>query len=148
MRTFQFNLEKILELRRYREQQCELKLGEATGRCNALNRQIHARSVRKKEIFVKRGDMGRDISSFLSVEYFTLRMDQEIEGLRNELEQAEAERRERQTEFLEASKKRKILDKLKDRKQRLYYREQLKAEQKALDDISSSMYIRRLEGVQ
>ncbi|MGC9313269.1 MAG: flagellar export protein FliJ [Sediminispirochaetaceae bacterium] len=148
MRRFQFNLEKILELRRYHERQCELRLGEATGRCNALHRQIQERSVRKKNVFAKRGAMGRDISSFLSVEYYTLRMDREIEGLRGELEQAEAERRERQIEFLEASKKRKILDKLKDRKQKLYYREQMKAEQKALDDISSSMYIRSLEGVQ
>ncbi|MDY7027546.1 MAG: flagellar export protein FliJ [Spirochaetota bacterium] len=148
MRRFQFNLEKILELRRYHERQCELRLGEATGRCNALHCQIQERSVRKKNVFAKRGAMGRDISSFLSVEYYTLRMDREIEGLQRELEQAEAERRERQIEFLEASKKRKILDKLKDRKQSLYYREQLKTEQKALDDISSSMYIRRLEGVQ
>jgi flagellar FliJ protein len=148
MRRFQFNLEKILELRRYYERQCELRLGEATGRCNALHHQIQERSVRKKNVFAKRGAMGRDISSFLSVEYYTLRMDREIEELQRELEQAEAERRERQIEFLEASKKRKILDKLKDRKQSLYYRGQLKTEQKALDDISSSMYIRRLEGVQ
>jgi len=148
MRRFQFNLEKILELRRYHERQCELRLGEATGICNALHRQIQERSVRKKDVFARRGTLGRDISSFLSVEYYTLRMDREMERLRKELERAEAERRERQTEFLEASKKRKILDKLKERKQKLYYREQMKAEQKALDDISSSMYIRKLEGVQ
>jgi len=147
MRAFQFKLEKILELRLYEERQCELKLAEATGRCNALHRQIQERNRRKREVFRERGPLKGDLSSFLLIEHFSWRMKQEIEELELELEEAEKQRLAMQREFLEASKRRKILDKLKERKQRVYYREQMKAEQKNLDDISSSMYIRQLEGM-
>src|SRR6056297_4213590 len=110
MRKFQFNLEKILELRKYDEQQWELKLGQATGRCNALNRDIQACKASRREIFEKRHLDTGDMRMFLYAENYTNRMDQEISELRAELEKAETERKALQEKFLEASKKRKILD--------------------------------------
>jgi len=144
MKRFQFNLEKILELRTYHERQSELKLAEATGRCNSLRREIHECGVRKREVFSERSFTGRDMSSFLFVEHYTRRMTEHAARLQMELEKTEKRRRQMQLEFLEASKKRKILSKLKERKQEMYYREELKAEQKNIDDISSSMYIKQL----
>ncbi|HDQ15126.1 MAG TPA: flagellar export protein FliJ [Sediminispirochaeta sp.] len=145
MRKFQFNLEKILELRSYYERQAELKLGRITGNCNYLRRQIKDRTEAKKEIFSKRKLEGRDMSGFLYTEYFSLRMDQEVQGLQEELQQAEQERQKALAEFLEASKKRKVLDSLKEREQRNYYRQQKKNEQKNLDEISSAMFINSKE---
>jgi len=147
MQRFRFNLEKILELRVYDERQAELRLAEATGLCNSLHRKIEECDRRQRKAFARRGTIGKDISAFLQVEYFSRRMSQDIERLIRETEEAEKVRRQRQQEFLEFSRKRKILDKLKERKQNLYYREQMKAEQKNLDDISSSMYIRKMEGL-
>ncbi|MFW5710541.1 MAG: flagellar export protein FliJ [Spirochaetia bacterium] len=147
MRKFQFNLEKILELRKYDEQQWELKLGQATGRCSALNREIEARKASRREIFEKRRLDSGDLRMFLYAENYTHRMDQEIVELRAELEKAEAERQKLQEKFLEASKKRKILDKLKDRQQQAYYNHEQKQEQKVLDEISSARYARELEDV-
>ncbi len=144
MRKFQFNLEKILELRKYDEQQWELKLGEATGRCNALHRKTACKASRK-QIFEQRHLDTGDMRMFLYAENYTHRMDQEITELRAELEKAEAERQKLQEKFLEASKKRKILDKLKERQQQAYYKHEQKQEQKALDEISSARYARELE---
>lgn len=145
MRKFQFNLDKVLELRTYHERQAELKLGEATGKCNALHRKIEAGEVRKREVFAARKPEGRDLSSYLYAEYYTRRLEQRIEQLKEELRIADEERRSARQLFLEASKKRKILESLKDRMQRSYYREQKKLEQKLLDEISSAQYIRELE---
>lgn len=147
MRKFQFNLEKILELRKYDEQQWELKLGQATGRCNAINREIEARKVSRKRIFERRQLEPGDMRMFLYAENYTHRMDQKIAELRAELENAEAERKKLQEKFLEASKKRKILDKLKERQQQAYYKHEQKQEQKTLDEISSARYARELEDV-
>ncbi len=145
MRKFQFNLEKILELRKYDEQQWELKLGQATGRCNSLNREIESRKASRREIFEKRHLDSGDMRMFLYAENYTHRMDQEIVELREELKKAEAERQKLQEKFLEASKKRKILDKLKERQQQAYYKHEQKQEQKTLDEISSARYARELE---
>lgn len=145
MQKFQFNLEKVLELRLYHEREAEIKLGQITGRCNALHRSIEETRRKKKDVFRKRSLRGGDLSSFLWVEQFSQRMDKEIEELRFELEKAEKERLQAQEEFLELSKKRKILDKLKDREKQKYYREQKKVEQKNLDEVSSAMHIRGME---
>ncbi|SRR6056297_2089435 len=145
MRKFQFNLEKILELRKYDEQQWELKLGQATGRCIALQRKIEEKRASRREIFSRRHFDTGDMRMFLYVENYTHRMDQEITELKESLRKAEAERKEIQTKFLEVSKKRKILDKLKERKQQAYYKNQEKQEQKSLDEISSARYARELE---
>lgn len=145
MRKFQFNLEKILELRKYDEQQREIELGQATGRCNALRREIEDRKASRRHIFEKRHLDKGDMRMFLYAENYTHRMDQEINKLKAELEKAEAERQKLQEKFLEASKKRKILDKLKERKQHSYYKHEQKQEQKALDEISSARYARELE---
>ncbi len=145
MRKFQFNLEKILELRKYDEQQWELKLGEATGKCNALQHKINEKKTSRKHIFSQRHLDKGDMRMFLYVENYTHRMDQEIADLTEKLEKAEEERSKIQEKFLEASKKRKILDKLKERKQQAYYKHEQKQEQKALDEITSARYARELE---
>ena len=147
MRKFQFNLEKILELRKYDEQQWEIKLGQTTGRCNALKKKIEERRSSRKQTFNQRHLDTGDMRMFMYVENYTHRMDQEITELRAELEQAEKERKDVQEKFLEVSKKRKILDKLKERKQQVYYKQQEKQEQKVLDEISSAQYARKLEDV-
>jgi len=147
MRKFQFNLEKILELRKYDEQQWEIKLGQTTGRCNALKKKIEERRSSRKQTFNQRHLDTGDMRMFMYVENYTHRMDQEITELRAELEQAEKERKDVQEKFLEVSKKRKILDKLKERKQQMYYKQQEKQEQKVLDEISSAQYARKLEDV-
>ncbi|MFO7731128.1 MAG: flagellar export protein FliJ [Spirochaetia bacterium] len=147
MRKFQFNLEKILELRKYDEQQWEIKLGQVTGRCNGLHKKIEERRSSRKHTFNQRHLDTGDMRMFMYVENYTRRMDQEITELRAELEQAEKERKDVQEKFLEVSKKRKILDKLKERKQQMYYKQQEKQEQKVLDEISTARYARKLEDV-
>lgn len=45
--------------------------------------------------------------------------------------------------FVEARKERKILEKLKEKKHEIYKQEELKNEQKFIDELSNSMYNRR-----
>jgi len=44
---------------------------------------------------------------------------------------------------VEARKERKILEKLKEKKHEIYKQEELKKEQKFIDELSNSMYNRR-----
>ena len=52
MQRFQFRLERLLDLRKYREREWELKLAEITGICLMIRRrieEIHQEITREKE---------------------------------------------------------------------------------------------------
>ena len=145
MRRFQFRLERLLEIRRYREREWELKLAAATGRCFMLRQQIQNRrqailqSIRDRE-----QPLGfLNVQSLFACELYIERLDQEIGKLEIELEQKELKRQEVQHSFLDASRERKVMQKLKERKQTEYYREQKKEEINVLNDISTGISARR-----
>lgn len=141
MRRFQFNLEKVLELRRYEERRRELELGEVTSRCVALNRRIKEHVKAREQVFASRR-LSRQESfyDFSIADRYAVRLEQEKRRLEEELEDCEAEREKVREKFLEASKKRKVIERLKERQQEQYYTQQRKEEQKELDDMAASRW--------
>jgi len=145
MRRFQFRLNRLLELRRYTEKQWEIKLAGVTGRC----------AVIRDEIRIKRGDIRRvrgvrsaasgqiDVGLLQAGDRFALRMDHEIGVLNRELAAKQEERRKVQEKYLDASKNRKVLDKLRERREREYYAEHKKEAFKTADEISLGRTARR-----
>lgn len=148
MKRFQFNMEKVLELRRYEERRWELKLGEVTGRCVSINRRIKEHTEDRRRVFASRrlGD-SRSFYDFQVADRYAMRLEQEKKKLRSELEECEKEREQIRKKFMEASRKRKVIERLKERKQEQYYKEQRKEEQKELDDLASSRWTGALEGM-
>jgi flagellar FliJ protein len=147
MKRFRFNLEKVLELRRYEERRWELKLGEVTGRCVSINRRIKERTEDRRRIFEQRRLGGSEgFADFRAADRYAERMDQERQRLSRELESCEREREEVRQGFLEASRRRKVIERLKERKEQHYYRQQRKEEQKELDDIAGGRWTSSLEG--
>lgn len=71
------------------------------------------------------------------------RMDREKLRLQDELEQKTREREECLRKYLEVSREKKILEKLKERKQAQYYVEQKVEEFKSLDETNSCQTIRK-----
>ena len=136
MRRFRYRLERLLELRRYREREWELKLAGITGRCLRIRSEIQSRHSIKGQTHqdwrIPAGPV--DINRLFASERYLLRMDQEIKVLGQELVIREEERTEIQGRYLEVSKMRKVLDKLKERRQQEYYQEQKKEELKSADE--------------
>lgn len=139
MKQFRFNMEKVLELRRYEERRWEMKLGEVTGKCVSVNRRIKEHTETRNRVFSRRRMTAESaFSDFQLAERYIMRLEKEKEKLSLELQEYEQEREEIKKRYLEASRKRKVIEKLKERKQEQYYHEQRKEEQKEIDDITAS----------
>jgi flagellar protein FliJ len=145
MKRFQFRLEHLLELRKYKEREWELKLAKITGVCLALGRRITeiGREINLTiQSLFEAGSIG-DYSYRISRELFMTRLRQERKEKEFELEKREEERKKVQEEYLVHSRKRKVLEKLKEKQEQEYYILMKKEEFKALDDINNGLYTRK-----
>jgi len=145
VRKFQFRLERLLELRKYLEREWELKLAQITGKCQLLRQMIRICSDNIFKSIDERG-IGAgavDIAYFLEHELFVRRMKQEILMHEAELEIRNRERNEIHKKYIEVSRKRKVLDKLKEKREAEYYKHAKNEEFKAMDDINTSALIRK-----
>lgn len=135
MKKFHYPLERLLKLREHTEQEWEVKLGEATGRCVRTRKAITQREANHRRVLGERGSLSS--VDLMAGELYLSRMRQEAEALRKELEEAEAERLRIQASFLEASRERKVLQKLKEKQERAYLKDELKREFAEADDRNS-----------
>ena len=145
MRRFQFRLERFLELRRWKEREWELALAKVQGECLLLETRI-------AEIGEEIGSVrlaGYVDGSRIDVEWMA-RRDQFIQRLAVERERTRERLTERRKElekvrarYLEASKERKVLDKLKERRAAEYYERQRDDEFRTIDDMNTAAANRR-----
>lgn len=137
MKRFRFRLERLLSLRRHKEREWELKLADITGQClkiknniticlNNISRHLDIRATLTQHI---------DLADLQANELFIHKMHQDINRLEKELVAKQAKQRKVQQEYLKHSQKRKVLEKLKEKREAEYYKEQKLYEQKEIDDI-------------
>jgi flagellar FliJ protein len=139
MKRFTFNLEKVLRLRMHEEHEREVELGEITSRCVRIQREIRTRQEEKRRVFGGRSFSAVGMAGYAAAEAYGNRLDREVGELKEQLEECEKERAEAQRRFKEASRNRKVLEKLKERKQERHHRELRKEEQQELDEIGAGM---------
>ena len=145
MREFRFKLEKLLELRRYEEREWELRLAQITGECLLLENKIKANRGRIKLGAGQHnaGGGSLDVQQLLDGGLYLSRLYQEITGWEKELIVKNERRAEVSKEYLEHSRRRKVLEKLKEKKAAACYKEQLREEFKVLDDVNNGARLRR-----
>ncbi len=142
MKRFQFNLEKILRLRMYNEKNWEIRLGEVVSKCNRVQREIRSKEYERVNSFKKFRLRQKGIDYLKSSELYFSKLEADRFKLKNQLEELNKERIAVQKEYLKASKERKVIEKLKERKSESYYREQFINEIKELDDINTQAAVR------
>jgi flagellar FliJ protein len=139
MKKFSFNLEKVLVLRKHREQETKIELGRAIGVLSEIENNI--RSV-AEERFRAGSQFSGDGATIRSYMLYINRLDLQKEELLVEAAKAEQKVEEARQIYLEASKELKVLDKLKE-KRAGEYRKLASAEQtKVLDDLASGRFSR------
>ncbi len=144
MKQFHFRLEQVLSLRKHVEREWELKLADITGKCLLLE---HAIRRCRENILAsldgrRAGEGAVDVTIFMQYELFMARMRQEIKEHQAALEIRQREREEIQKGYLEAAKKRKVLDKLKERREAEYYLVAKREEFNVMDEVNNSALIR------
>ncbi len=142
MKRFRFNLEKLHELRKYDERNWELKLGEIVSKCTRMEHRIRDLKERKSIAFCEYQLESHGIDELQISDLFIKRLDSEIQSSLLKLAGYNEEKRKIQEKFVEVSNKRKILDKLKEKEEVVYYKEQELAELKEIDDMSIGIALR------
>ena len=144
MKRFHFRLERLLALRAHREKESLARLAEAAGHCVRVRRSLEdnetATGAGFRSGFLENTRV--DLSLLVYREQYLNRLGAERRRLEEELQERLARKDEVQATYLEHSRDRKILDRLKERRAREFYREQRKEEFKAMDDANGSRYLR------
>ena len=138
MKRFEFNLETVLKLRESEEREWENRLAAITGECVNIRRSIESFQDEKSRCAIE--NQFRDVASLLVVANYQARMDSQTKTAQNKLALKEKERESVLNDFIEASKKRKILDKLKEKKLENYHHLQKKDEERKNDDVNNAKW--------
>jgi flagellar FliJ protein len=141
LKRFQFNLEKVLELRKYREQETRLELGRAVSDLQAIEDQIRETGAARHQAAAARFSSG-NILETINYENYINRLDQQKEKLLRDAAAAELVVEEKREIYLEASRDRKIVDRLKEKREKEYRKKMLAEETKEMDDISGGRLAR------
>jgi flagellar FliJ protein len=140
MRRFQFRLERFLDLRRWKEREWEIALAKILGECLLLEKRITeiGEQIAASRLAAFVDGTRIDIEGMTRRELYVLRLARERERTTSTLVERRLELEKVRAKYLEASKERKVLDKLKERRGDEYYERQLDEEFKAIDDMNTS----------
>jgi len=143
MRRFNFKLEKILRLRENREHETELELGKAVGALSALELRIKQVAEETAAAVLTRFSSDNDFTQMRNYDLYILRLEHTKETLLEAAALAELEVEKAREIYLEASRDRKVISKLKERQEREYRHAAKLEEIKTIDDISGGTAARK-----
>jgi flagellar FliJ protein len=144
MKQFAFGPEKILDLRKFLEDEAKLELGRAVSVLADLENKLLLLGREQTRAAAAQFKAGNSAAMIQQYMYYLLRLDNTKEQLQKEAALAELKVEEARNAFLERSRDRKILDKLKEKRHKEFRKEVLREETKTIDEISSGAPARRL----
>jgi flagellar FliJ protein len=137
MKRFRFGLQKVLELREYTEEEAKIELGRAVSTLNLIEQRIAALAGERTQAAMERFSPGREFTEIQSYERYINRLDQTRDKLLMDAARAELEVEEKRDIYLEASRDRKVLDKIKERREGEYRKFVQGEENKELDEVAA-----------
>jgi flagellar FliJ protein len=143
LKRFQFELEEVLEFRVYREKEAEIELGRAMGILAEIENRIKALAAERVQAAADRFSAKNSAAEILAFDLYIRRLDVTRDRLLEEAAKAELKVAAAREAFLAASQDRKVLDKLKEQRQKEYRKLMFAEETKVLDDISGGTAARR-----
>ena len=145
MRRFRFRLEKFLDLRRWKEREREIALAKVLGEVLLLEKRIAeiAEEIAASLFGEFRRDNLIDVEAMARRELYAARLSQERKRKREALAVKQRELEEARARYLEASRERKVLDKLRERREAEYYERAIDEEFKEIDDMNTASSTRQ-----
>jgi len=137
MKPFAFGLEKVLNLRKHYEDEAKIELGRAIGVLAELEWRIRALAEERVRAAAAQFSPGNSAGEIQQYMFYLMRLDNIREEQLKEAALAEIKVEQAREAFLEASRERKVLDKLKEKREKEYRKTRLNEDTKVLDDISS-----------
>ena len=137
MKRFTFRLEKVMQLRKFKEDECKLALGQAISILNKIENDIKMTAVKRHNATEQRFNEGQDMASW---DNYILRLEQEAEKLANQAAQAELVVEEKRALYIEAQKDLKAIEKLKEKRKKEYRKEMMDLQMTEIDDMTAARY--------
>jgi flagellar FliJ protein len=139
MKRFVFKLEKILQLRKYEEQEAKIELGRALDALTAIEARIHALAEERSRAAGAQFSPSNNAAMIRQYMFYLLRLDNRKEELLKDAAMAEQKVEEAREIFRTAFQNRQVLDKLREKEARKH-KEALEAEEnKMIDDIAGNL---------
>ena len=142
MKSFAFDQEMVLKLRKFYEDEARIELGRAVGVLSELETKLYVLGQERIRAQAAQFDPANSAGDMQQYMLYLIRLDNKKELLLKEAAIAELKVEETREAFLEASRERKIMDKLKEKRLQEYRKLILITEGKELDEVSASAQIR------
>lgn len=144
MRRFSFRLQHILNMRSHERKEVEHRLGAVTAECSMLDDQLQGLKARrqaaqKSTVSAAAQDVLLELNSRTG--YFAW-IDQESSRIKQKRDSLEQKRLGIVEEYHEALQREKVLDNLRERREREYYFDEARREEKGVEDAVIDRYIR------
>lgn len=137
MKRFSFSLQKLLDLREFREKESEIQLGKAIASRDAIQLDLEDVARKRHESAASRvGDAS--VQDLLAIERYIARLDKKRDSLLENLAAAELVVEQKRAAYMDATKDRQILTKLREKKEASWRKDYLAEEASILDDIANS----------
>lgn len=143
MKRFRFDLDKLLELREYREKEAEQVLARAVGELASIEGRIRSVAGERAAVAANRFAPGRSAVDMRNAEFYLLRLDKLKDTLIEAAAKAELAVEAARDAFVEASRDKKVLEKLKEKRKAEYRKAASIEEINTIDDISSGAAARK-----
>jgi len=148
MKRFKFGLEKVLKLRRHQEHEARVELGRAIGVLAGIENEIKRNAATRAEAIQNRfagissenADTGggfdptRGSLSMYAWDAYIHRLELEADRLMEEAVRAETVVDEKRNLYIEASRELKVMENLRERREKEHRKEMFAEETKELDD--------------
>ena len=143
VKRFSFDLEKFLKLRQFREQEARIELGRAISALSEIERRILSLAEERVRAAAAQFSPHNSAAMIRQYMFYLIGLDNTREQLLKDAALAEQKVEEARTAYIEASRDRKALDKLKEKREKEYRKETLAEDAKALDEIHSTSSLLR-----
>ena len=148
MKRFRFRLEKLLEAKVAKEKEIQHELAKAIGEQNVFRTKQHEYRTRVAaqkdefhERFLKKSVNFQQLEMFHRFEVFA---DKVIDDSQQKIDALEPAINRIRMRLAEASKERRTIEKLKERRYKEWQYKVTSAENKETDDMNQKLYVRRM----
>lgn len=142
MKKFKFSLEGLIKVRKYREEQLRVELNQLQAKVQKEEQDLYQMYEKIEETYqlgLQYKQEGISVPPKLdNVDNFIYAEKLNVEKKSNEIRQLKQLIEKKEFEWLEARKELKIIEKLREKKEKIHKVEQRKIEQKKLDDLIST----------
>ncbi|MDR1868216.1 MAG: flagellar export protein FliJ [Treponema sp.] len=134
MKTFHFNLQKILELRKHHEKETELELAHVIGSLIDLEQQLDSLTEERLKT-MDRFSAGCEAAEIMVYDRYFQRLKGTQKSLEKDIKTQEQAVEKAREQYRSAARDRKILSNVRETKEQEHKKIQLNEETKMLDDL-------------